>query len=411
MVDHVFQFDESAIVGENPNNQGPPKLVAPGGTKGGLVDVVNSYYWTYSKTDRKAREETPTLFLKEKELKTNALVAQLLYTIGAAGEGFTEVAGDIVGQQNVESFKSAILKTFKTVASTSGVANSSIGKTIQTALDRVKDENPTFEDQRNIWLQPYKNLYLTKDTGWEFNLPYFENFATIAQNIFSQDSGPGNFLGMLSSGADLLTNAADIASVLREPTQISYVERSKFFNYPTEGEDFTFMFPLINTGSSIYADVIKNWQLIYLLLYNNRPARKNASVIEQPKVYEVSLPGVKYIPFAYISNISIDFQGARRQMKIPRPPGTTTRAINSLENNYDAVIPDAYIVKISLKGLIAESRNFMYHMLSPDGPVQVLTKQAADNTIIDQQYQNQLNIINSNPNIEILNNTGTQLLA
>ena len=411
MADHVFQFDESSIVGENPNNQGPPRLVAPGGRKGALVDVVNDYYWTYSKTDPIAREETPTLFLKEKELKTNALVAQLLYTIGAAGEGFTEVAGDIVGQQNVESFKSAIVKTFKNVMSDPNVVNTGIPKQVDVAYDKIKDENATFEDRRNVWLQPYKNLYLTKDTGWEFNFPYFENFATIAQNVFSQDSGPGPFLGMLTNVSDLITNAADIASVMREPTQISYVERSKAFNYSTEGEDFTFMFPLINTGSSIYADVIKNWQLIYLLLYNNRPARKNASVIEQPKVYEVSLPGVKYIPFAYISNISVEFQGSRRQMKIPRPPGTTTRTIDSRENSYDAVIPDAYIIKISLKALIAESRNFMYHMLSPDGPVQVLTKQAADNSVINEQYQQQLNMININPNIEVLNNTGTQLLA
>lgn len=411
MVDHVFQFDESAIVGENPNNQGPPRLVTVGGSKGGLVDVVNKYYWTYSKTDSSARAETPTLFLKEKELKTNALVAQLLYTIGAAGEGFTEVAGDIVGKKNVQSFKSAILNTFKDVASDPNVKNTGIPKKIEVAYDKIKDENATFEDARNVWLQPYKNLYLTKDTGWEFNLPYFENFAAIAQNVFSQDAGPGPSLGMLTSVSDLMTNAADIASVMREPTQISYVERSKAFNYSTEGEDFTFMFPLINTGSSIYDDVIKNWQLIYLLLYNNRPARKNASVIEQPKVYEVSLPGVKYIPFAYISNISVEFQGSRRQMKIPRPPGTTTRAINSTQNSYDAVIPDAYIIKISLKALIAESRNFMYHMLSPDGPVQVLTKQATDNDVIDKQYQQQLDMINVNPNIEILNNTGTQLLA
>ena len=213
--------------------------------------------------------------------------------------------------------------------------------------------------------------------------------------------------GALGGLKEIATSVADAIAVGQDIKGVTYVERSKSFNYPTDGEEFTFTFPLINTGSATYDDVIKNWQLTFLLLYNNRPARKNASVIEQPKVYEVYIPGVKYMPFAYIQSLQIDFQGARRQMKIPLPPGANSRT-NTLVNSYtyDAIIPDAYMIKISLKGLIAESKNFMFHMLNPSGPIQVMDKNGvADNgsSLLDQ-FKDQLNIMNAPGTIEVVGN-------
>lgn len=407
-VDHVFQFSQT----RGGDNNAPPSLVTPGGSQGGVVNVVEQFYWTYSPKGNRAREEVPELRLVEKELKTNALVAQLLYSSGAAIDGFTDLASNIVGAENVESFNQAVKQILsegkKAVESTQ--AGQQLSDKAKEFYDNIRDENPTFADTRNTWLEPYKNLYLTKDTGWQFRLPYFENFAAAAQNAFSGDSGPGGFLGALGGLKEIAANVADAVSVGRDIKGVTYVERSKFFNYPTDGEEFTFTFPLINTGSATYDDVIKNWQLIFLLLYNNRPARKNASVIEQPKVYEVYIPGVKYMPFAYIQSLQIDFQGSRRQMKIPLPPGANSRT-NTLVNSYtyDAVIPDAYMIKISLKGLIAESKNFMYHMLNPSGPIQVMDKNGvADNgsSLLDQ-FKDQLNIMNSPGTIEVVGNTAS----
>lgn len=390
-VDHVFQF----LAGNELDNQAPPALVSPNGSKGGDVDVANEYYWTYSPKGAVAREEVPVIRLTEKELKTNALVAQLLYSGGAAIDGFENLIQGIGGEASVENIKSAVDQILKEGKK---IVPQSVQQSSQALWDKIKDENPTFADNKNSWLQPYKNLYLTKDTGWRFLLPYFENFASLAQNVFSGDSGPGGFLGILGGATAVASNVAESMAVAQNKENalnVTYVERSKFFNYPTEGEDFTFTFPLINTGGAKYDDVVKNWQLIYLLLYNNRPARKNTSVIEQPRVYEVYIPGVKFMPFAYIQSIQIDFQGARRQMKIPVPPGANARSNTNNINayTYDAIIPDAYIVKISLKGLIAESKNFMYHMLNPTGPVQVFDKNSmVDNasSLLDQ-FKNQLN--------------------
>ena len=49
----------------------------------------------------------------------------------------------------------------------------------------------------------------------------------------------------------------------------TYVENSQFYQYQSSGESVTIKFPLINTGIATYDDVVKNWQFIFLLLYNN----------------------------------------------------------------------------------------------------------------------------------------------
>jgi len=57
------------------------------------------------------------------------------------------------------------------------------------------------------------------------------------------------------------------------------------------------------------------------------------------------------MPYAYISNLSINFVGSRREMSLPSPFGPST---------LNTIIPDAYIVNITLTGLNEETRNFIY---------------------------------------------------
>jgi hypothetical protein len=66
------------------------------------------------------------------------------------------------------------------------------------------------------------------------------------------------------------------------------------------------------------------------------------------------IPGVKYIPYAFISSLSVSFMGSRRSYNIDSPSG----------GRIQTIIPDAYMITIELKGLIAESQNFLYHMLN-----------------------------------------------
>jgi len=91
-----------------PRLQGAPRLV-PAGAVGGsgsnflsqdspgysLIDVINDFQWTTS--PKSGRQEVPALFLKEKRLKTNAMMAQVAYYGLALGN---VIAGSIAGFNN-----------------------------------------------------------------------------------------------------------------------------------------------------------------------------------------------------------------------------------------------------------------------------------------------------------------------
>lgn len=345
-----------------------------------FLDVVKNFYWTYSKPE--SREEVPTIYLKEKKLKVNALISQLKYSLGFAGKEFQQAAGvitstvsNIAGKNaysNVKGFADAANAVITSVANAAETVISGAGALLDKAIGEHDDPNAAVNQSK--WLAPYRNLYLTESTGWEFLFPYFDDGFDMHGNSFSSEGSIGGLGGLVKAAADLPYDIAEIAGFITNPKQISFVERAKFYNFPTEGETITFSFPLINTGSVDYTDVVNNWQLLFLLLYNNKPGRISPVTVEQPVIYEVEIPGVKFYPYCYISNIDIKFQGSRREltMEIPFTKQSLGSAVNGDTINVNTqetsktiktIVPDAYFVTITLKSMLGSTKNFMYHLL------------------------------------------------
>jgi len=334
------------------------------------VDVVKHYYWTHSPRPA-SREEVPYIKLTEKRLRTNALIAQLKYSLGLTTSGAAGVAQQLASRPDA----SKLLKTIANDVTTGAGFIGSVGENIIPGnLNDAASQSP--------YLIPYRNLYLTENTGWKFYFPYFENAWDGIHNQFGS-SGPTNAFGGISQvGAEFLTGITEMIAASNRPFDVTYVERSKFFNYSDDGEDITVTFPLINTGEVTYNDVFNNWQLIFLLLYNNRPGKTSINTVEQPVIYEVEIPGIKFFPYAYISNISVDFQGARRRMVLNVPYSELQTSVDTTVgggreisefltgHKVEAIIPDAYMIKIVLHGLNSSTRNFMYHMLTKQEVIQ-----------------------------------------
>lgn len=434
-MDHVFTVSTSRNTANARATEevDPPILIASntasGGSgilggatgSGGLVDVVNNFYWTYSKL-RESRTETPRIIMKEKRLKTNALISQLKYSYGVAKSNVR------AGLNALPSSASNLLKSWFNKAKDSGVGQNvtQYTKDVYSKYGSfLKDDNDVYTSG-NPYLYPYQNLYITEPTGWEFHMPYFDNYNNSLQNGFSQDVGSNPFLGILKDASETLTDIAEVTSALRNPTQITFVERAKFYNYPTEGEEFSFSFPLINTGSATFDDVVRNWELVFLLMYNNKPGRKNKSLIEPPPVYQVEIPGVKFLPFCYISNMSVSFKGTRREIKFGLSTSTelgvdigSTNPANLLNsvidttlgqiagftakvsrNQITTIVPDAYVINITVKSLIPESKNFMYSVLNKRPVVTTSSSPSPGNSnnnpFLNSAQQN-TNSPNSNP--------------
>jgi len=214
------------------------------------------------------------------------------------------------------------------------------------------------------YLLAYEGLYLTQDTNIMYRFPYFVNNWNNIQNSFSNTPmiDPKQVIGPLGDLYDMFSNTLpQLATTFGAYADMSapgiYIEKPKFFDFGTDtGEAISFNFPLVNTGWSNYYDVCKNWQLLFMLMYQNRPNRRSRDLVDPPVIYEVSMPGTRYYPYAYIEEMKVSFLGSVRTMEIPVPYGSGLLKIVTQ-------IPEAYDVTIRLRALTRESQNFLYSML------------------------------------------------
>jgi hypothetical protein len=392
-VSNLFRFESESDCN---SPVGSPKIVPAGGGKSssksrnflkndsvytdssGFIDVVNNFHWTSSQLS--SRQDIPAIILKERRLKTNALISQLAYySMIATGKG-GEVGGrlaNLIG--NSSSFSGpmgnflknsignkllGVGQTFLGAASNfgSGLLNSGLARFVTGKSSSELVNQLTGDMSSSDVLEPYEGLYNTEETRFQYRMPYFSSSAIALQNafnsedaIFSKSFGLGQFVGGAAQAAESAAYALSTSTGITEPG--IYIEKPQFYNFSKSGESIQFSFPLINTGWATFEDVQRNWQLIYMLVYQNRANRKSRDLIDPPCLYEVLIPGVKFTPYSFISRLTVDFMGARRSYYINAP------SANGGTSKIQTIIPDAYMVTITLQSLLAETQNFLYHML------------------------------------------------
>jgi len=324
------------------------------------VDVVNSFYWTIqnykSQTNQLYRAEVPRIELIEKKINVNAIVNQAFYSVAT---GVSKV-GDVSSEVG-KFFSEQSSRLTGTGASVLGGLGSNITNSVNYLKEGVSKivNKVGLGGQYNGVLSPYDGLYLTENTGWKYNIPYFENLNNDLTNTFG-DLDNSAFAELASGLGAFIKAGIDLINI-KEPG--TYIERTKMFQFADGGDDFSFEFPLLNTANATFIDVVRNWQLVFLLIYQNRPTRISRDIIEPCVIYEVMIPGVKYTPYAYIKKLSVEFLGARRTMKLPIPQlGENGQTLSNLES-FETIVPDAYKISITMSSLVAETRNFLYSML------------------------------------------------
>ena len=233
-----------------------------------------------------------------------------------------------------------------------------------TDVEKYKEMATGFLDQGNQKdniLKPYNGLYYTEDTGFKYFLPYLSDNYLDNNNTFSDDSQKlaslENISQTLAKGFDAVRGVA----FMDKPGV--YVEQSKQFQFGQEGKSYDITFPLLNTGN--YEDIKRNWQLIFGLIYQNKPGSINRNLLELPVIYEFFIEGMAYMPYSYISRIQVDFIGNRRTMGIEIPSFNDTSGNESLNDRttINTIIPDAYNVNITFEGLNKETKNFLIRSL------------------------------------------------
>ena len=87
------------------------------------------------------------------------------------------------------------------------------------------------------------------------------------------------------------------------------------------------------------------------------------------KIYSVTIPGIAVLPYSYISNMTINFNGTVRNKEISLPKLSHSQITSQRVN---VPIPDAYTVQITFQSLLADYANIMMSdnfmtQLTPNG--------------------------------------------
>lgn len=319
-----------------PGNSTEKQVVANNPTeiknKSQLVDVVNDYDWTVS--PRNNIVEHPYILLDEYRIDRTPLLAELKYLFEAGIENFGAI---VQGAAGLQSLLSKLVD---------GIENAP-----ENIIDKLNELVNSEGLLANEHLKPYLGLYFLRATGFKYKMPFFTNNMA-SKNATWSSQYPGNVVGfteMIQQSQNFIASYGSgfpIFGPLIEPG--IYVERSKYYN-PTPGEDsITFSFPLLNTISE--GSIQRNFDLLWLLCFQTSSYRRNKTDIFPPCIYRALIPGVRFMLYCSISNISIEHLGVRRRIRIVHP--ATKRAV-------DAIIPEAYKVTLNIDSLTTDSGNFM----------------------------------------------------
>lgn len=364
------------------------------------VNIRDNHHWTESPMS--SRGEVPYLILKEYKLLSNPMLNQMINNISQTVGAVTRLGEEAA---NVWEKSADLLSEVMDDGNNKDMA-AILEREANNILQKMtgeKEETRVYADP----LAPYSLMYMLTPTQFKYTFPYMENdYRSLSNSMGGESGGKLGILEMIDDGAAILKEGADDLSfrTLREPGIM--VEKPKAFEFSGREKSYTVNFPLFNTKS--YAEVCKNWEFLFLLVYQNTPNRISKDLANPPCIYEAKIPGVWYSKYASITNVKVDFVGARREMPIKinfieknesvdlsdtsnDPPGNRIdSAGESTGTPYNAggytdekgktipagatewkltkktlmtVIPDAYQVSITVTELFSETQNFLYHMI------------------------------------------------
>ena len=325
----------SFVAGKGSLTNTDPEIIL--GAKTSVIDVVRDFNWSASPPTPESVQKIPKVFLTERRQELNSVVSGALYFLRQAantGADLTSISTKL----------------------TELVGGTNVAQTVQQAASNLKNfiqSNSTSGDDISLlksaqYLQSYIGIYYTKTTGFKYCLPYLGDNLIDTSNSFGQNAQFGGVIAnAVDTGMKVINEAADALNISQPGT---FIERPRHFQYPTEGKTITVSFPLVNTiqnGREIPYQ--QNYELLWLLAFQNRPYRTSFSRIIPPKIYTLVMPGQEFFPYCYISNMTVNFVGTRRLLPVTLPSG----------GQVETTIPEAYTVSLQFTSLLAQIGNTM----------------------------------------------------
>ena len=332
-----------------PNEDVQPKL-APNG----VIDVINNFSWYAGpKASAAVLNKTPCVFLTEREQKISSLVSGAIYYLKAAAKGVKAASDNVDDIFGVDPI--ALLGKLNSLGGDGGPIDQikgTVGK-FKDALEEYSKEDTALLEDHN--LKSLEGIYLTSRTGFQYRLPFYDPQQTVESSWGEKDDKTGGVLGGIISGA--MGKGETLSETLNITQPGVYIEKPKYFQHATDGMKRTIKFPLLNTiRRADVNQVQQNYELLWLLAFQNKSYKTSFAKSPPPKLYTISVPGQFSMPYAYISNLTINFLGTVRRTSVSTPILSNKKVI---PKSVEVPIPEAYEVTIEFTSLIGDYGNMM----------------------------------------------------
>jgi len=323
-------------------------------TGNGVIDIINDFPWTFTpgnpaNQSTKAREETPVIQLQEFYIKQSAIQQQLKpydFSVGFEATDTITTLGQLIR---------VVGRDFLT----------STEKLYEGIFDGNDDNFSGF-----LYMLPYfSQVNFTTNNSWEKKdllntiVEYQQKFsgpigrganAAIPAIITKIFKNKGFKMGLGNIVSDLPSTVRDVNLLALQGSNpaVGLLDPPHLFQ-SSSPRQIQISFYLYNTHSTssnkkeVEQTIVKNWELCYMLSYQNSVNKKNFFTGLCPVFYRVTIPGVHYSKASIITNLSISNIGNVRKLILPIDGGSDT----------DVNVPDAYKIDINLQDVFMPSKN------------------------------------------------------
>lgn len=204
------------------------------------------------------------------------------------------------------------------------------------------------------YLQVYENLYGVIASGFKYKIPFFNNDWKTINNNWTDDP----LITTITKGS-IGSTFQDLAKGLTTGFGVDF---AKIYDYKSTGPSQSFDIILDNTFDSMgakegIANYQKNWELIFLLCFQNLPSKTSPYLVSPPVIYKATVRGVFSYLYSYISKLKVENIGNRqfKDVTLNTTEGTVTLT---------TLIPEAYRVSIEIQSFLPETKNLFYDSLN-----------------------------------------------
>jgi len=310
-----------------------------------VIDVVKNFPWTLTPPSSPARKETPYIKLTEYYVTENAMNLQLKpYGFELKGTDFSGFLQ--LGTQYLNTNINRLYEGFYDLTTPSG---------FQYVLPMFSPEmystSSAWEkkDLLDTIVSFQQKALMGGVKGFSSGRAAWQNFKGAVKNL---KKGAGG------SGGDMLTQMPEIVRQVNMLKMQMNNPAVGLFDAPhvwrqSSPRQYSFRFYLYNIEATsqkeedVNATILKNWELCYLLTYQNSMNKRNFFTGLPPVFYLVEIPGVHFCKASYIQNLQISNVGNVRKLRLPLNGGPIK----------DVNIPDMYSIDITIQDLLMPSKN------------------------------------------------------